>query len=1179
MKWFEFKKAEKTGKIKEPFSEKVADASDVKTSVEMLPATMTPAPGLKGKLQYIWKEYGYLLLAAGIPAMIMYLIYLARGVYPFGNSCVLVLDLNGQYVYFYEALRNAVYGDQSLIYSFSRALGGEFMGIFAYYIASPFSLIVCLFPQKNILEALLFIFLLKTAITGFTMGYYLHKTTLFELGRRKSGQLPVGGIAERNRIGIVAFSILYSLTSYAVVQQHNSMWIDAVMWLPLITLGIEDLVRYGKYKKFVFFLSLTILSNFYIGYMVCLYVAAYFFFYLFGFKKDNYNNPNGETRHGIKSFVRIAFFSLLSVGIAAIIILTAYYSLQFGKNTFSNPNWEFTQRFNLLDLFYKFLPCSYDTVRPAGWPFVYCGVLTLMLVPAFFASDRRGMREKIAYGCMILFFVLSFSINTLDLIWHGFQKPNWLNYRYSFMLCFLLIVIAYKAYTDLRYISKNVMFGASAVIAALIIVVQRMPEYEKSTMNEKLNATYSDWGPFWMPLILIGIYFVLLMFLRKTNNRERIASILVFFICIEVFINGLCEINALDDDVVYTKHSYYTDFMDTNRPITDALQEYDSSFYRAEKTYYRKTNDNMALGLRGLSNSTSTLNKDTIHFLESMGYTSKSHWSQYCGGEPIADSLLNIKYIITDRDMSPYYGQAVLDQDDFSNETEKYWIYQNQYALSLAFAASDKMQNFNIEDYATPFERLNAMVTAILGEEETVEIFKPAQLTSTNTTNITESSASGHIKYAKTDEDKDAYIDYTYEIPYKDVTVTEIYEAIYEKTERSFTAFDTSSILSESVLEDLDGIVTDMVAYRAEDATTPYFYLIVKAKDEKEKTANDLLTSAVGNYVTDLQAQYPALKEASVCAEQNGRYLLYAVLPTDIAPLAVDAFLNAVPYYGLYFYYDTDYIRDCKLTVTGTTASESKMEFSSELRRLASLGYAKADTVKLRVKLADDDYPNLYIRKSQANYVYYIDWDVFCDAFTRMAEVQVELDEEYEEHHLTGSITTKEANQLIMTSIPYDNGWKIYVDGERVDLTGLVKMGFDEYEDEELVEETGHALIGFYIDDAGEHTVEFKYEPTALVLGRMISLISLLLFLLLIIFGRYLRKISIVKKYFCVPDAPLPISLPISEEQTSDTESVSERDDGDIPSKTEPNTEDDKTEAKKDNEIKKDAQARAKEKK
>ena len=184
------------------------------------------------KCKSIFSEYWYLLIAALIPAVLTFLMYLARGHYPFGDGSVLVIDLNGQYAAFFEALRNFVVNrDTSLIYSFSRSLGGEYMGIYNYYVASPFSYLVCLFPEDRMLEALLFMFMVKAGMCGATMAFYLHNCDV-----------------RINRIGILAFSTMYALTAYAVVYQHNTMWIDAVIWLPLVIYGVEQVIKYGKYK-------------------------------------------------------------------------------------------------------------------------------------------------------------------------------------------------------------------------------------------------------------------------------------------------------------------------------------------------------------------------------------------------------------------------------------------------------------------------------------------------------------------------------------------------------------------------------------------------------------------------------------------------------------------------------------------------------------------------------------------------------------------------------------------------------------------------------------------------------------------------------------------------------------------------------------------------------------------
>ena len=125
------------------------------------------------KLNKHFAKQGYLYFSFFVPALLFFMVYILQGTFPFGKGSVLVLDLNGQYVYFFEALRKAIYGDASLLYSWCGTLGGEFIGIYAYYIASPLSYIVALFPERAMTEALLTIELIKCGLSGLTMAYYL----------------------------------------------------------------------------------------------------------------------------------------------------------------------------------------------------------------------------------------------------------------------------------------------------------------------------------------------------------------------------------------------------------------------------------------------------------------------------------------------------------------------------------------------------------------------------------------------------------------------------------------------------------------------------------------------------------------------------------------------------------------------------------------------------------------------------------------------------------------------------------------------------------------------------------------------------------------------------------------------------------------------------------------------
>lgn len=645
----------------------------------------------------------YLWFCFLVPVALMYLVYLSMGIHPFGNGSVLVLDLNGQYVYFYESLRNAIYGDGSFLYTFFRALGGEYMGMYAYYLASPLSYLVALFPASRILEALLTIILIKTGLCGLTFGFYLHKHS-----------------ANPNKIMVVAFSVMYALCSFAVVHQNNIMWIDSIFWLPIVTYSIEQLIKHRKYKLFVVSLAISMMSNYYIGYMICIYCLVYFFYYLLAHDSD-ICNPHNEKCHTLKSFLRFAFFAVLAAAIAAFIILAAYYSLSFGKNDFSSPNVSLKAKFNLLDFFTKFLPGSYDTVRPEGLPFIYCGMLSVILAPVYFMTKNIKSREKIATLALLAFFVLCF-ISPLDLVWHGFQNPNWLNHRYSFMFCFILLVVGYKGFGNLKRVNEKFILAICAFIVLFVCVSEKLDFETYVVSNEKLSPIFTVW---FTVAITIALFAIICLIIRTRNRKKRegIVAILAALVCIEVFCNSLTMVVQFDSDVVYSSYSGYNNFIGDLRPVVKELKEYDSSFYRAEKKVHRKYNDNMALGLRGLSNSTSTLNASTIKFLSNMGYTSRSHLSQYNGGTPVNDSLLGIKYIIDSKESDRLVNYFNKIENTFTSE--KYDVYKNPYALSIAYEVSSDLNDYSFDDHSTYFEKLNALVGAMQGTDDTPEIFKP----------------------------------------------------------------------------------------------------------------------------------------------------------------------------------------------------------------------------------------------------------------------------------------------------------------------------------------------------------------------------------------------------------------------------------------------------------------------
>ena len=927
--------------------------------------------------------YLYLLFCFFVPVIIMYGIYIVKGIYPFYNGSPLVLDLNAQYVSFFEALRDFALGERSILYSFSRSLGGEFMGMVAYYMASPLTYITVLFPKDRIQEAVLTIMLLKCGLSGASFAFYLHKKS-----------------RNPKKLVIFTFSLMYALSAYAIVQQHNTMWIDALIWLPLFAYGLENLVYRKKYKLYVVSLSVIMICNYYIGFMMCIFAVLYFFYCYFSKPKEEIN-PYSEKLHFVKTGSRFAIFSIISAMISAFMLIAAYYSLQFGKTEFSSPNWNMEANFDVIDFLTKFLPGSYDTVEPSGLPFVYCGILTLLLLPIYFLSKKISSREKIASLALLSVLILSLILKPLDLIWHGFAMPNWLNSRYSFLLCFVLLVIAYKAFGNIRTTSEKFILGTAAFIILFVAVAQKFEMDSFITSDSKLLT----FGCIWFSIAFTVILAVILCLKLNINHKKHstaIAGVLAAVICGELFCNGIVCFLQLHEDVSFTSYSSYNNHLAELRPVVNSVKEYDDTFYRMEKVRHRTKNDNMALGMYGITNSTSTLNQKAIDLIGNLGYIGRSHNTMYNGGTAVGDSLLGIKYVIDYNGSIRFHN---LYERVTQIEDEKYAVYKNTNALSLAYGVSKDINEYDIEHYSSYFNRYNGIITAMLGSKDEIELFKHVNDVSISTNDSCKTSES--LSTAKYIADGD------------DAVVT----------------FD----------------------YTTPEAGYYYFYTGGSSSD-------------------DLEINF----------DEHGK----------------------VEYFG----------KDSNHIVSG--------------------GYYDAN-YKISVKIYIPEGEDFSIYTTQ-NYLWYFTLEDYNEIFSRLKnEPQFEISPDSTEDNLFGTISTKEEDQMILTTIPYDKGWKIYVDGEELE-------GY----------ETLDALMAFDIPNSGDHSLELKYSPDEYKLGIAISIFGIIVFTVICTADFILKKTLLKNKlrvyekdYFILDDYdsedtfPTP-EIPESNASKYEDEQDSSRSDG-----------------------------------
>ncbi|MBP1564696.1 MAG: YfhO family protein [Oscillospiraceae bacterium] len=725
--------------------------------------------GIWPKMRTWIYEHRYYLYAFFIPAIIMTLAYGLFDVYPIGNimgtelegrskphdGSVLVLDLNGQYVYYFEALRDAIWGEESILYNWSRNLSGEYMGIIGYYLASPFTLIVMLLPRTMLLESLLIMQLAKIGSIGVTFSYYLQKSK------------------KMRPMNSVIFSTLFALCAYAVIQLMDPMWIDGLILLPLIALGIEYLVDKKARVNYIIPLAIIFFANFYIGFMLAIFSVIYFLYYLFfGTEKESMT-----IKELAFTVLRFGYTSLIAGACAAVMVLPVYFSLSLGKFEFTTPDYSVQLQFDSIDILSKLLPSSYDTVRNEGLPEIYCGTLAMLMLPLFYFNDKVSSKRKLGYSLLLAVLFFSMYVKPLDMLWHGGQVPNWLPYRYSFIMSFVLLSMGAEAFEKLDGIKPNAIGGSFFGILAYLLLAEKLFKYENI---EILNGLWFTAGCILCFTILVSAY-------KDNNTSKAIPVTIVLLVSGELLISTFDTLKDIDDDVTYSMRSSYYDYIEAGRAAVEKMEELDDGLYRSEKVtnknpLRRTVNDNLAFGLKGLTHSSSVMNAKMIDTLGKLGYVSRGHYTRYDGTTPLTDSILGIKYVFDSENsgvstMYPYQMSTVTEHK--SGDTTQIDIYKNPYALSMGYMVDDDILNVQINNTTNPFANQNALLSAMTGQEK--EYFKRLQFSQDPIyTNVTIEGAGNQTKYVANAGANDWTIDYFVHAETDD-TVYVYFPTIYEK--------------------------------------------------------------------------------------------------------------------------------------------------------------------------------------------------------------------------------------------------------------------------------------------------------------------------------------------------------------------------------------------------------------
>ncbi|MHC9532512.1 YfhO family protein [Dellaglioa sp. L3N] len=607
------------------------------------------------------KKHQVLLLSFFIPLVIMLCYFVGRKMYPFGNSSLLTVDLGQQYIDFFSYFRaTLLHHPTSFFYSFSQAIGGDMLGEWAYYLMSPFNLIFLLFPGKSILAGVMLVTLLKYALSGLTFGLLLKKTT-----RMKSFYIPL-------------FATAYALMGWTIANQLNLLWLDAVILLPLVILGFEKLQNKPKSWAYTWWLALLLIVNYYMGYMVCLFMILYFLY--------TTSRVKLTFRQFLKSTWTFAYKSLISVAISAIILFPTLFSLLSSKGQYTEDSIKAKFEYNPLAMLSKLIIGSFNFDQmPSGFPNIFIGSLALIGFILYFMNKRFSIRERIVAFLITSFLILSMCFEPLDLLWHGMQFPVWYPYRFSFVFCFWIILLAAQQF---EYFNPVKLWKLS-VVGLLFIGMFTYLFLAKTAYNYLSNET-----------LILSLLFILLT-LILIQFQDHASPSFKWLLFLSVIAEMACNAVYSLDNISYLSTSEYDVSTTALATENKALKKIDHSFYRVAQTYSRTKNDAMSADFFSGSHFSSAFSKSIPTFYGKMGQPDGDNYVTYSNGTLVTDSLLDMKYVFMPKQIKT--SKALTTQlETLTPLTEKpdtaYYkpvssealteTVKNPYALSIGYAAN-----------------------------------------------------------------------------------------------------------------------------------------------------------------------------------------------------------------------------------------------------------------------------------------------------------------------------------------------------------------------------------------------------------------------------------------------------------------------------------------------------------
>ena len=652
-------------------------------------------------MENIRANYCYYIPMA-IVLVLMVAVCIAEKIIPFGTNSLSIVDSVHQYVPFFSELRDKLINEGSLFYSWNIAMGTNFMSLSSYYLNSPFNYLILLFSKENIVLGVNFIIILKVCLSAGTMAYYL-------VNKDKK---------QEKNIYVIGIAIAYALSNYVIGYSWNMMWMDCILMFPLLMLGFKRLMEDRDPKLYVMALFYCLYCNYYIGFMICIFLVLWFFVY---------SHP------GIKAFflngIRFAISSLLAGGLSAFMLIPAYLGIMStAAGDMKLPPWEWYG--DIFDILKQqlFLTAPITNQTFDGGANLYCGMFVIFAFFLYLFRMYKNPWEKLRKIIIIVLLIMSCNNTLLNYIWHGFHDQYGIPNRFTFLYVFILLEIAYEILEDIKD-TKPFQIAFAGVYSVMYVLLCKTVEKANIPTYVVISS-----------LVFLVAYAVWCYMGTKKLKTNTFPVVFTVICCLELVINGAA--GFLENGYVRLEGKFgeTAQIEAAYEEIKTMAQEEDAGFYRVELMDSTVLDEVTWHNLPSVATFCSTVLGDMVTTMGRLGFYTGANEFLYLGATPFTNSIFNVKYVLyREGDYNNFDLDYVTTVDDIG-------IYENPYPLALGFAVDSDVLRWDRDTWRYEDAQEN-LAFSMTGYGSFFYTLKPDLIVSTDSGSATTEERSSKVTF------------------------------------------------------------------------------------------------------------------------------------------------------------------------------------------------------------------------------------------------------------------------------------------------------------------------------------------------------------------------------------------------------------------------------------------------